>query len=514
LNNQNNKKFSFTSDTTVLIYLSAAYVIIHLIFINQYSYFRDELYYIACGNHLAFGYVDQPPFVALIAFFTTRVFGDSLLAIRIFSVLAGAVTVYITGSITKDAGGSGFAQILSVIMVIIAPVYLFMFHYLSMNSFDIMFWAIAFYLLVRIVKKGNSKLWIWFGIAVGIGLQNKISIFFLLIGLAAGLILTPNRKYLKDKIFWLGALIASIIFLPYIIWETSNGIPTIEFMRNASTLKNAPLSPIQFITGQMLDMHPVSFLFSICTVYYLFFTKTGKPFRIFGWLYLAIFVFLMFTKAKVYYLSPAYPIMFVFGALSVENFIIRFNQRWIKSVSIAILVMLGAITAPLALPSLPVEDFIKYSNTLGVTPEAGENSRIGVLPQHFADMFGWENMAEQVVKVYNTLSPEEQKHCSIFAHNYGEAGAIDFFGKKYGLPNAICGHNSYWHWGYDSTRSEVLIVIGGKTEDHLQTFSDVKTAGLIINEYAMPYESDLPIFICKGLKVDFDKVWQKIRFYI
>ncbi len=514
MNNQNNKKFAFTSDTALLIFLSVIYVIIHLIFVNQYNYFRDELYYIACGNHLAFGYVDHPPFVAFIAFITTRLLGDSLLAIRLFSVLAGAVTVFVTGIITKEIGGMRFAQVLSAIMIIIAPVYLFMFHYLSMNSFDIMFWAFAFYILVKIIKGGNSKLWLWFGITVGIGIENKISVAFLLMGLAAGLIQTPNRKYLKDKFFQLGSLIALIIFLPYIIWQFIYGFPTLEFMHNASTIKNTPLSPIQFIMGQMLDMHPVSFLFSLCAVYFLFFTKAGKPYRIFGWMYLVIFLFLMFTKAKVYYLSPAYPIMFVFGALAIENFIVRFNQKWLKPVIIVILIAAGAVTAPLALPCLPVENFIKYSNTLGITADAGENSRIGALPQHFADMFGWENMTEQVAKVYNTLSSEEQKHCSIYTRNYGEAGAIDFYGKKYGLSNAICGHNSYWQWGYDSTRTEILIVIGGDTRDHLQTFNDVKTAGVIINEYAMPYESDLPIYICRGLKVDFKEVWIVLRFYI
>lgn len=514
MSGQNNKNFSFKSDTAILIYISFVYAVIHLVFINQYNYFRDELYYIACGNHLAFGYVDQPPFVAIIAFFSTRLFGDSLSAIRIFSILAGAVTVFVTGMITKEIGGSRFAQILAALMVTIAPVYLFLFHILSMNSFDIMFWAISFHILVIIVKSGNSKLWVWFGVVIGAGLQNKISIAFLIIGLGAGLILTTNRKYLKDKFFWLGALAAFIIFLPYLIWQISNGFPTIEFMRNASNLKNLPLSPVQFISGQLLDMHPVSFLFSLFGLYFLFFTQTGKPYRIFGWMYLVIFLFLMFTKAKVYYLSPANPIMFVFGAIAVERFIVRFNQKWLKPAVITILIGLGTVTAPLALPILPIEGFINYSITLGITPDAGEINRIGVLPQHFADMFGWENMAEQVAKVYISLTPEEQKKCGIFAHNYGEAGAIDFYGMKYGLPNAICRHNSYWHWGYDTSRTEIMIVIGGNIEDHMQTYRDVKTSGIIVNEYSMPYENNLPIYICRDLKIDFKEVWKRVRLYI
>ncbi|MCG6958963.1 glycosyltransferase family 39 protein, partial [bacterium BMS3Abin03] len=340
-NNQNPGK-------ALLITLSVIYVLVHLIFINQYDYFRDELYYIACGNHLAFGYVDQPPFVALIAFISTRLFGESLFAIRIFSVLAGGMTVFVTGKITKQLGGSLFAQALSGLMVMFAPVYLFMFHILSMNSFDILFWALAIFVLVKIITTGNSKHWLWFGVVIGIGFENKISILFLLFGLAVGLILTPNRKYLKDKYFWYGAAIAFLISLPYLIWEIVISFPTLEFMRNASSFKNASISPLNFLKEQMLDMHPISLLISLGGLYFLFFTKSGKQFRMFGWMYLAIFIFLMSTRSKVYYISPVYPLLFSFGAIAIESFVRRFNQKWIRPVSVTLLILLGAVTAPMA----------------------------------------------------------------------------------------------------------------------------------------------------------------------
>lgn len=508
------KKRSFTSETSVLFSLSIIYIIIHIIFINQYNYFRDELYYIACGNHLSFGYVDQPPLVAIIAFITTRILGESLLAIRIFSVIAGGLTVFITGTMTKQLGGSIFAQSLSSLMVMIAPVYLFLFHILSMNSFDLLFWTISLYILVKIITTENPKLWLWFGVSVGFGFENKISILFLLFGLAIGLILTPNRKYLKDKNFWFGAIIAFLISLPYLIWEIVNKFPTIEFMSNASTFKNAPLSPIDFLKEQILEMNAVSFILMILALIYLFFVKESKQFRIFGWIYLAIFIFLISTRSKVYYLAPVFPLVFSFGALSLERTLQGKLLGKIKYVFLILLLVSGIISAPLALPVLPVESLVNYINTIGLAPSAGENSKQGVLPQYFADMFGWENMANEVSKVYYTLTPEEQKKCSIYGKNYGEAGAIDFFGKRLGLPNAISGHNSYWHWGFDSTRNEILIVIGGKKEDHEKTFSDVKHAAIISDKYAMPNESNLPIYICRGLKVNFNDVWKKVRLYI
>jgi hypothetical protein len=336
----------------------------------------------------------------------------------------------------------------------------------------------------------------------------------LLFGLAFGLIFTPNRKYLKDKYFWLGAVIAFLISLPYLIWEIINGFPTIEFMLNANSLKNAVLSPPQFLKELILDMHPLSFLFSLFALYFLFFTKTGKQYRIFGWIFLSILIFLMSTNSKVYYLAPVFPVLFSFAAISIESFAVKFGQKWIKSVSIALLILLGAVTAPLALPCLPVENFILYSRALGITPGVGEKTKQGVLPQYFADMFGWENMAEQVAKVYNSLTPEAQRRCGILGRNYGEAAAIDFFGKKFGLPNAISGHNSYWHWGYDTTRTQFMIAIGGDEEWLREVYRDIYIAGFITNEYAMPYESNIPIYLCTGLKVNLKEVWKKLKLYI
>ena len=196
---QKSPKRLWRSDIAAISYLSLLYILIHILFINQYEYFRDEFYYVACGEHLDFGYVDHPPLIAIIASLARFLFEDSLFALRIFSVIAGGATVFMTGYIVRELGGKLFSQVIAALSVIIAPVFLVMFHILSMNSFDVLFWTIAAYILIKIIKTGNSKLWILFGIVIGIGLQNKHSILFLCFGLAAGLLLTPNRKYLKDK---------------------------------------------------------------------------------------------------------------------------------------------------------------------------------------------------------------------------------------------------------------------------------------------------------------------------
>ncbi|MBL7128938.1 MAG: glycosyltransferase family 39 protein [Ignavibacteria bacterium] len=513
MDNPNYQKTFWKSDIAITSYLSLLYIILHIIFINQYGYFRDEFYYVACGEHLDFGYVDHPPLIAIIALVSRSLFGDSLLAIRILSVVAGGITVFLTALIVREIGGKLFSQIVASLAVIVAPVFLVIYHILSMNSFDILLWTIAAYILIKIIKSDNSKLWLYFGIVIGIGLQNKHSIIFLCFGLALGLLLTPNRKYLKDKWFWMGTLIAVLIFLPNLIWHIAHDFPTIEFGKNAALNKNMPLSPIEFFLQQILQALPIPFLLIILGLIFVFFTKAGKPYRLFGWVYLTIFILFVSTRAKVYYLSPIYPTMFAIGSFALGHFINSKKINWLKPIVIVLLIS-GFMLTPLALPVLPPETFIKYSKTLGLSPSVGERHEMGALPQHYADMFGWEDLARTVSEVYETLSPDEKKKTVVFGRNYGEAGAIDFFREKYSLPKAISGHNNYWLWGYGGDSIDIMIFIGGADkQSKLEYFNYVEEAAVHTNEYVMPYENNLIIYLCKGFKTLLKDEWGEMRHY-
>ena len=510
---QKSTKGIWRSDTAVISYLSLLYILIHVLFINQYGYFRDEFYYVACGEHLDFGYVDHPPLIAIIASLTRFLFGNSLFALRIFSVIAGGATVFLTGYIVRELGEKLFSQVIAALSVIIAPVFLFMFHILSMNSFDVLFWTVAAYILVRIINTDNPKLWVLFGIVIGIGLQNKHSILFLCFGLAVGLILTPNRKFLKDKWFWLGTFIAILIFLPNIIWQISHDYPTLEFGKNAALNKNMPLSPVEFVLEQVLQAFLVPFIFIYIGLIFILFNKVGKPYRLFGWIYLAIFILFVLTRAKVYYLSPIYPTMFALGSFAFGHLVGSKNLNWIKPITI-ILLLCCLISAPFTLPVLPVESYISYSKSLGIEPSAGERHEMGVLPQLYADMFGWEDMAKTVAGVYHKLSTEEKIHTVVFGRNYGEAGSIDFFREKYDLPNAISGHNSYWLWGYGGDSIDVMIFIGGANKQtKLEYFDYVEEAAVHINKYAMPYENNLIIYLCKRYKTPIKDDWNEMKHF-
>ena len=241
------------SPTTILICISAvAAVSIHFFVVNQFGIFRDELYYIACSDHLAFGYVDQPPFSILLLKGVRIALGDSLFALRLLPILAGGLFILLTAQMAKELGGNKFARILAALAAFAALGNYFSFHTYSMNFLDILFWQVLILLLIRIVKTGDQKLWIVFGLVAGLGLQNKISILFLLFGMGVGLILTSHRKHFRSRYFWMGAGLAALIFLPYLVWNAVHDWPTLEFIHNARTFKMASVTPLSFFLGQFL----------------------------------------------------------------------------------------------------------------------------------------------------------------------------------------------------------------------------------------------------------------------
>jgi len=479
--------------------------VLHLIRVNAYGWFRDELYYLACGEHLDFGYVDHPPLVALIARINRELFGDSLFATRLPSVLAGMAVIWLCGSIARELGGGRWAQAMAALCGLVAPTYLFTFHVLSMNSFDILFWTLGAWVVVKIVKGGDPRLWLLFGLICGLGLENKHSMLFFGFGVFVGLLLTPERRHFRQPWIWLGGAIAVLLFLPHVIWQVQHGWPTAEFVQNATAHKNVALSPLAFFGAQVKQMHPFTFPIWLAGLVWLFRSK----YRVLAWMYVVAFLVLITQASKAYYLSPAYPALFAAGATALESWIRRPVLRALLAV---LLVAGGALTAPLTLPILSVEQWNRYTHALGIKISAGERHEMGALPQYYADMHGWEEMVAEVARVYRSLPPGDQAKAGIYGQNYGEAGAVDLLGKKYGLPKASSGHNSYFLWGPQTT-AEVLIIIGGDAEDHRRAFRDVRQAGEIHCGLCMPYENDQPVWIARGRKAPVEQIWPMAKHY-
>jgi 4-amino-4-deoxy-L-arabinose transferase-like glycosyltransferase len=514
----NSGKFSWIGeegrkDFIIIGLFSMVALILHLVAIEGFGYFRDELYYFSCSNHLAFGYVDHPPLSILLLKFIRWVLGDSLLAIRLLPAVMAAVFVFFTGIIARELGGKRFALALASVSSLATSGNFFIFSVYSMNFLNLIFWQVCIYIVLRIIKDKKPEYWIYFGIAAGLGLQNKVSILFLGVGLLVGLVATGEREYFKSRYLWLGGTIAGLLFLPYILWNLFHGFPTLEFIQNAKLLKMARISPLDFFLGQIIYNNPVTFLVWMIGLGYFFFNQKGKQFKLFGWMYLSIYLLFTLQQAKDYYLAGIYPILFAAGAIQVEIWLKSTKIKGIKALLILGMLLPTLFLCPVTLPILPVETTAAFSKKLGLV-KSSENHEMGVLPQHFADMQGWEAMVEKVAKVYHTLSEEEKKECLIFATNYGVTGALNFFGKNHGLPPAFSGHNNHFFWPPKDFFGKVVIIVGGDEEGHHKNFEQVTQADRTHCQYCMPYENNKPIFICRGFKYSLKEIWPTVKKFI
>lgn len=430
-------------------------LVLHLLTNGRYGYFRDELYYLACGDHLDWGYVDHAPLIALIARTSRVLFGDSLHAIRFFAALACPALILLTGLIARELGGGRFATALACLCVLVAPIWLILHTFLSMNAFEPLFWMGCAYVLLLVINRGNPKLLLWFGVLAGLGLENKHSMIFFGFAWCAGLLLTRQRRLFLSPWLWIGAAIAVMLFLPNLIWQYQHHWPTLEDLSNVrKTHKNVELSPLAFLGQQMLIMQPASALVWIPGLWFLLFDRTGRRYRTLGLSFVVIFAVMLALKGKNYYLAPAYPMLFAAGAVLWER-----SQSWAKAVLPAVILVTGALVAPLTLPVLPVDALIRWQEIIHVSPPKTEVAHEGALPQHFGDMFGWPEMVATVADVYHSLPVADQPKTAILAGNYGEAGAIDFFGSRYGLPKAICRHQTYYLWGPRQYTGEIMILL-------------------------------------------------------
>jgi len=310
-------------DDVPLLLLALVKVVLHFVVNLRDGYFIDEFYYIACGERLNWGYVDHPPLVAVIAAVTRFLLGDSVFALRIPAVLAGAAMVFFAGRLARELGGGRFAQILAALVVFAVPVFTGVHGIYSMNTFDQLIWLLGAYLIVMIIHHDRPRYWLLFGLLMGIGLMNKISVLFFGMGLAVGIVLTPNRRWLRGRWIWIAAAIAFLIFLPHILWQIAYGWPTLEFIHNASTYKNLPLTPVEFLTGHLLEMNHLLIPLALAGLVWCFCTRQGKPYRILGWIYIAVLALMIAQKGKTYYAAPALSLILIPGAVAAEAWIAR-----------------------------------------------------------------------------------------------------------------------------------------------------------------------------------------------
>lgn len=484
----------------VVVVLAVAKFLFHVYFNNQYDYFRDEFNYIACGNHLAWGYVDHPPLVPFLLKICRMIFGDSLRSIRLLPAVAASIMVVQTALIARELGGRRFAMILTAVTMVAAPIYLLDGSMTTTNYLEPLLWMGCVHSAILAIKRSDPRYWVWFGVCAGIGLEEKYSIAVLGFGIVLGLLLTEQRRVFASKWIYLGGAAALLIFLPNLFWNMQHHWPFLELMRNIKADgRDVVLSPLGYFAQQILIMLPLAAPLWIAGVFAFLFSARLKPWRFLGWTYLAALAVFVVLKGKNYYLTPIYPVYLAAGAVVFEGFVERVRQTWMKPLAAALLLANGAWFAPAVVPIVSPDKFLSYLSTLPVkVPRSEHSHERSPLPQHFADQFGWREMVDVVHQAYTRLTPEERPGCGILAQDYGQAGAIDFLGRRYGLPPAITGHQTYFLWGTHGYSGNCMIVLDDRREVLQKYFESVEYVGSSDNPYAL--ERNIPVYICRGAK--------------
>lgn len=480
----------------------------------EYGIFRDELYALAMSDNPAFGYLDVPPLGPFLLFLIKNIIGTSYFALHLLPAFLGCVVLCLTDSIVKKLGGGKFAKVLALLCVTMAPQFVILDSMYTYDFLDKFFWVLSLYFFVSYVKDEDKKYLFYFGIAFGLGLLTKITILFLGFTLVIALLMTKKRKMFTRPALWIAAGIALGLFLPYIIWQISRGLPFLEYYMNYASGKTYPISPLDYLVNHLLTMNPFAILVWIPGLLYFFLDKKGREFNSIPITFLLLSVLIVVLKTKYFISSPLFVFLFAGGAVGIEQFITAKRWAWVKPLTLGLIGAGSLILLPLVRPVLPVDTFIQYNSALGLSETVKyENHERVVLPQHYADRFGWQEMTDAVANVFKNLSEKEQKECVILTFNYGRAGAVEYYGKKYGLPKPVCGHLQYYLWGTLGYTGDIAIALGGNRQLLSIFYTHIDQVDTFSNPYVMQYENNIPIFLCKGPKKSLSEFLESVKVF-
>jgi hypothetical protein len=492
------------------VWLTLACLALHVMANGHYGFFRDELYFIVCGGRPDWGYVDQPAVVPILAYWAHELSGDFLLVFRLLPMLVMAASVAATAEFARMLGGDRFAQTLAGLCVLFAPIFLLEGTLFFTDMFQPLTWLGLAWVLLRLEQTGDERWWLVFGAIAGFSLNTKYLIAFYLAALAISLLFTPRRKSLARPWVYLGVLLALVLMLPNILWQHSHGWPFLELGKAGANGKNLAMSPGAFFLQQLLQIGPLAGVVWLIGLWAGLVGPRYAVVRAFPIAWLILFIIFDVSHGKPYYLAPLYPTLLALGAVRIAQWVADARPRAVLMSAVA---LAGLVIAPLTLPILPVETFVRYQRAIGFTPSVGERLTQGLLPQYFADMFGWPEMARKVADIYWSLPARERAKAVFYGENYGEAAAIDVFGRRFGLPPAISGHNNYFLWGPHGHDGSVMIIVGGSPKHYADVFRRFAVAGRTAAPYAMPYEADTPIYVLRGLKPPLPKLWPEVKKY-
>jgi hypothetical protein len=481
--------------------------------LGPYGYFIDELYYLACAQRLAWGYVDHPPLAPALLRASLAVLGDGLLALRLPVALAAAALVGGAGLLARRLGAGGFGQALACAGLLSAPLVQVMFGFYSMNAFEILLWAALTWIVVEIELRRDPRLWLAFGLAAGVALLFKHTVVLLAAGLAVGLLSTPARRHLRGRWLWLGLALAALLVAPNLIWQAQHGWPSLEFYRNASTLKQTRVPAPAVLAMQAVFLNPGTLPIWIAGLVFVLRRRADGDLRHLGVAYLALLALMAVgQESRPDRIAGIYPLFFAAGGLALER--LAANRRWLRPMVVAALVLGGAVGAPLGLPILPPESAARWAASLGAVPqtERGEGKRTA-LPQWFADRLGWEQLVADVAAARGRLTPDEQRRVIYFAPSYGQAGALEWLGRQHDLRPVYSAHNTYFLWGPPPDPVDVAIVIDGERERLERLFEQVDLAGVHECGLCMPWRNHTPIWIVRRARARIADQWPRWKHF-
>jgi len=519
---------SFLAQGMAIIWaIALAKLLFHCYFNNRYGYFRDEFDYIACGDHLAWGYVDQPPLIPFLIHICRGVLGDSLRSIRFIPALASSLLVVQTAVLARELGGRRFAVLLSAICAVIVPQYLSNGSLLGTNCLEPNLWMGCAYFAILAIKRNDPRYWLWFGVVAGLGMEEKYSIAVFGLGIVAGLLLTEQRRAFLDKWIWLGGLAAFLIFLPNLLWNIHHDWPFAQLIHNIKADgRDVVLGPIQFFLQQLLLVNPLTLPIWLRGLLFLLFSARLRPYRALGWCYLVCYAVFFVLHGKIYYLAPVYPMLLAAGAVVIEGAIDgrtdgganlrpesgRRRLQWLKPVIIGVLLADGAYLSPIVIPILSPDHFLAYAKALPFKLPVTEHSHDrAALPQWYSDQFGWQEIVDETAVAWNRIPADQRQDCGIFAQDYGQAGAIDFLGRRYGLPQSLSGHQTWFLWGPRGYSGNCMIVLDDSRTRLGELWEHVEYVGTSAdNRYAL--EKQIDVYICHGSKFGtLAQLWPQVK---
>ncbi len=500
--------------------LTLAALLAHVTASARYGYFRDELYFIACAKHLSWGYVDQPPLVAFAARLSAPV-GYNLVALRVLPAIAAAATVWLAARIARELGGGIFAQTFAALATLLLPAYLLLGSTLTTTSFEPLSWTLVLYALIRLIRTGDPRYWLGAGAAFAFGMYAKYSMLMLAAALLIGFLCTRERRLLFTWYFPAAIALAAVVLAPNILWQAEHGWPFLQVVQGdfehrhafqtGLTLeyKNFAQNAVAFVAEQLLYTNPIAVPLWLGGAAMLAFTREYVQYRFIAVAYFVLLVLAIWLEAKGYYIIGIYAPLIAAGCVLLERVLMPTSAR---AAATAVFLAVTLPFVPMSLAVLPVDDFISYSRILHLTGQNGTPARL--IQPVYAEEFGWDELTRHVAAVYNSLPARTRSRTAIFADTYGDAGGLDFYGERYGLPPVISAQNTYYLWGTRGYDGTTLILVGASQAGLVRKlYRNVRLVATYGNPYKWVVEGPTPIYICTNPIAPLSRLWPRLKWY-